>query len=1359
MGRATTRGSNRTPSSSNNRSSSATAITSKFDPAHPDNLKRSLGRNDVELAALTKLHVALRTLKEAIVNEFGEDTLLRCVIEEKDKLPVGAISDIENGEKNGKIKKTSEDGAPTTEQIKLDSSDDGLNNSDENDAKSIGNSTTPKSDKNKRLEQLTTAFLLRMKLRRRLLNRLARRLHRVAHIMDGGSNISAPLPPLYGDVVRRYVTSESENSGLVARVLGGHLGGGMGEKIDGAPEGSLDNLGVEVITEREVREFEKRENKIEKLKGKLEENKRNRLLGDEAGEKKKVVDGEDGYEGGLDLMNAEKGSPAHEGKSMTMNDNKAEADSIDGKKKESVNDEKDREQEMGETIDSMDDGEKKCDSPDGVDGPADKDQVDVHNGEKKEIVEDDKDLRDDEGETVDTIDDIEQKRDSMDDVDSVNDTDQKEDQGETDAMDIDNKESLEKQTSKDDAPAEEAVDSDEDDDVDEATQSKTEVDSLLRSDEQDRSLWDKLMVYEPGYDKVYSIGPLPPLPPPSAPSTAASPNADDSTGTKPSVDPSTDRNATDTPAKESSSRTENTAVVIEEKQILKVALPIVRTVDDHEVNDEGKFTSNLDGVKKESSRLPFTLQDYSAYARVLNPKERSAEWKRWTKEMCERNPEQVTFEELGVGGVGCVFNSEERLKRKREKALGDEADATPENTEVNRGKGKVLKKSSPEKPENLDENEEDRDVKLSGADEAKAKKEGAKAEEQKQADTDKEIKGKKRTPNAADVTGKKSVKTFSLIPVPSFRDQDLQRIKILQNDMVKYRPIQITREKILKASLHYEKTYKISIELQQQKATAMVDYNKLVESNKAEVADVRRRSKAQLSKAKTHWERRQFQLRDMQSKLGEEQALIRNVSNDILQDLKDRVCIRTAEKLNGSGLGTHRLKKVAEVAKEEEDENKEVSATVLGHMIDCVERRHLDLAANSPSFMPPRVLPSADTVIADPKTGETMSQLHARKLGQLKKTIGTLDLGFKKAEKARGDAWMALARAKGTAKGGTSGGGGGSSSGSVSKPKSRSRKSTGTPGGTSNSNTRTAATAVAVGNAAYSALTRGSGRGERLYPLQMQTVARPTQPAQPVHPTQPRGSAAVPGYVPASYYQGVRPPPTAASMMAAVARRSSPNTAASVIAARQMAAAGYVPGRVAGLVGGQAMGTNAQIAAMQGAAPQQRHQQQNPQISSGLTTAGRGALFHPVQNVPRSAAAPSSLCGLPAGGPAVTSSLSSTSGSSYAEAVVATTADGQLPKGTTLSKYGYGDKYSAINVNARKNPDGTVVPASTPKLLPDGRFSRPAGRQRKGMDWDSINGWWVPMPEGWEQQRQQVAAPQEQGGNVGGSNQSSSGTR
>ena len=64
------------------------------------------------------------------------------------------------------------------------------------------------------------------------------------------------------------------------------------------------------------------------------------------------------------------------------------------------------------------------------------------------------------------------------------------------------------------------------------------------------------------------------------------------------------------------------------------------------------------------------------------------------------------------------------------------------------------------------------------------------------------------------------------------------------------------------------------------------------------------------------------------------------------------------------------------------------------------------------------------------------------------------------------------------------------------------------------------------------------------------------------------------------------------------------------------------------------------------------------------------------------------------------------------------TADGEPRKQTQAERYGYGDKYSTKNVNARKNADGTVVPASAPKLMADGKFARPSGRQRKGFDWD-----------------------------------------
>lgn len=72
----------------------------------------------------------------------------------------------------------------------------------------------------------------------------------------------------------------------------------------------------------------------------------------------------------------------------------------------------------------------------------------------------------------------------------------------------------------------------------------------------------------------------------------------------------------------------------------------------------------------------------------------------------------------------------------------------------------------------------------------------------------------------------------------------------------------------------------------------------------------------------------------------------------------------------------------------------------------------------------------------------------------------------------------------------------------------------------------------------------------------------------------------------------------------------------------------------------------------------------------------------------------------------------------------------QPKKMTQNEKYGYGDGYSAANVKARINPDGTVFPVQRPKRMANGLFARPAGRQRLGMDWDGERGCWYPVPEG-----------------------------
>lgn len=57
-------------------------------------------------------------------------------------------------------------------------------------------------------------------------------------------------------------------------------------------------------------------------------------------------------------------------------------------------------------------------------------------------------------------------------------------------------------------------------------------------------------------------------------------------------------------------------------------------------------------------------------------------------------------------------------------------------------------------------------------------------------------------------------------------------------------------------------------------------------------------------------------------------------------------------------------------------------------------------------------------------------------------------------------------------------------------------------------------------------------------------------------------------------------------------------------------------------------------------------------------------------------------------------------------------------------------KYSAARVRQRISSDGSVAPVSEPKRTKDGLFQRPAGRTRKGMEWDALRGIWIPAGRG-----------------------------
>jgi hypothetical protein len=771
----------------------------------------------------------------------------------------------------------------------------------------------------------------------------------------------------------------------------------------------------------------------------------------------------------------------------------------------------------------------------------------------------------------------------------------------------------------------------------------SEVDALLRADEEDKALLDRLAEYDPGngYDKVYHIGPS--APPPPLPSATVAVDAAASAKGGPDA-----------------------VAAAERRVVVKVTVPIASTIDDHEVNDEGEFlaaattASNKDAPPMQ--RLPFSLHGSSApMARTLLPKERAAEWKRWTKAICDRIPDQVTFEELGVG---VVFEPEGRLMNNKRKGQGGDGEGGERHAEdaaaYNRGKGKVLRKNAG--AEDADDDAAGGDAAMGEADdETKAMAEDAKG-----------VGGSNKKAEEKENQGS-TTKTFSVTPVPSFYNQDLQRIRNIQSEMVRSLQVQQSRERVIRAQVEYDAAYKRSINVQQAKAAALQEYAALPEKFKEEEAAILNERNVHLAVAKRHWEMRQYRLKVMGQTFGEEQALNISVCNDVLQDLKDRVCIRVSEELTVSGLGTHRLYLEASKARSKGDESRDVSATVLGHMIDSVYRRHQDILQDNAEFVTP-VLPSPDNVIAALETGETMAQRRARTEREMRAKIAQFDMEFKDAERKRSETWLKLRKARGD--GGSSGVQSASTGGGIAnKAKPRSRKSVPAPAGGGGG-------AVAP-----------SGQP---YPMQMQT-----QPG--------------PGYVPASYYQPQRPPAAATQMQA------------------QMVAPAAA----------QMMMQQAQISRMQTMMVQQQQQQYQTHALFPVQS-------HPVQNTAVSqmiasqmpqpggiVSAVPSLISVTAD-PSFVSSASSIFASTIANetVIVQDTAPPPLDvqkqhtSEAKQSKYGYGDRYSQTNVNARKNADGTVVPASTPKLLPDGTYARPAGRQRKGMDWDAIKGCWYPVPGG-----------------------------
>eukprot|EP00985_Skeletonema_marinoi_P004704 scaffold2038_cov85-Skeletonema_marinoi.AAC.2 len=168
----------------------------------------------------------------------------------------------------------------------------------------------------------------------------------------------------------------------------------------------------------------------------------------------------------------------------------------------------------------------------------------------------------------------------------------------------------------------------------------------------------------------------------------------------------------------------------------------------------------------------------------------------------------------------------------------------------------------------------------------------------------------------------------------------------------------------------------------------------------------------EIGKARIDWERRQQDLNNWKQFLGEEKAFVRIVCNDVLNKVKDRLLIQFEDPLTRRC--SPKVVKAIFLAKQEGfGERKEV-ANVLGHIVDCVDRRYLEMLCDyTEAFIPPPVV-DVNTCIFTSDTGqtETVAEKHERLKATIMPRVEQAQNALKASEARRREAGLASITAK-----------------------------------------------------------------------------------------------------------------------------------------------------------------------------------------------------------------------------------------------------------------------------------------------------------------------------------------------------------
>jgi hypothetical protein len=375
--------------------------------------------------------------------------------------------------------------------------------------------------------------------------------------------------------------------------------------------------------------------------------------------------------------------------------------------------------------------------------------------------------------------------------------------------------------------------------------------------------------------------------------------------------------------------------------------------------------------------------------RALTLKEKELEFKRWQTSLLAKIPEQPTARELGLANRVFLLDQRRTALQRQQKLLSqksgsddqpDSNDDTDEEDSDDDEKSDTLMKETEDKEDDddsTDESEEDDDE----------EKDGDSAEEMEN------LKGnhvEKKATDEDDNDGEKEavqekpavpirVKPMSLVPIPSFHEQDSKRIRLIHADLLATSIHEHARRRLAEATNEYNHAFRTSIDLDNQRLKLQSDLNMIRERHLAEVNNIKNDYTMQTAVARARWTK-------------QKEAWEISRKQKAMQGMFGQMPV-----------GTNRT----QAASRHPNQIYNTVALTLGRVVDAVVMNIEGSLEDCEHFreFTPAPPPNVDNIIVDQTTRETFAQRTQRVENNVRTQMTSLTVRLQESEDLRKRAW------------------------------------------------------------------------------------------------------------------------------------------------------------------------------------------------------------------------------------------------------------------------------------------------------------------------------------------------------------------